>query len=89
MRAHFQTFILCLWRQIVFLQQCQFLRARGFRVRRRGQFLLIAGGKQYKRPSLQRQLTTKQMCRPGTTAIRPQARTLASEGSAKKIRPFR
>lgn len=88
MRTHFQTFILCVWRQLVLLQQCQLLRARGFRVRRRGQFLLIAGGKRHQRPSLQRQMSTPQKCRPGTTTMRPQTSPVASEGSARKIRPL-
>ena len=49
--------VLYMWRDAVVLQRCQRLRARGYRVRKHGQLLLISGGQNRTGPRSQQRST--------------------------------
>jgi|GEM_PF-5707296 len=84
-----RAFILRWWQKIWLLQRCNVLRARGFRVRRRGQLLLISGGRRYKRSHPRRRIYAGRKCRPAATVAVSQATTLVSLGARGNTRPYR
>jgi hypothetical protein len=89
MLQQFRVIILRLWQQFLLMQRCQALRARGFRVRRRGQFLLIACRGGGKRPCPQIQTSRTRKSRAEKRGVLPPTRPVAAFGSPRNTRPYR